>query len=231
MSRRHRRVRRSRRRRRCSTAGARSGDTARGEPKPAAPGSRTAASSRQRPSGRCRNHTTTAAPPRATASAARSARRPRDTTRDRPTRPRASNPTTRTRRRGGTPLCSAITPRPSAATAALTGRCTRRVRRSVRHEPNASPGAATRDCHGRGRPGHHERPSRVVDGEVRWNCGGEQESERDAHVPHNTPPARTTRRRFASNPLRRAQTWSPWVPVARDGVDSGTRSRGLPGLS
>ena len=70
----------------------------------AAPGSRTAASSRQRPSGRCRNHTTTAAPPRATASAARSLRPPRDTTRGRPTRPRASKPVTRTRRRPETPL-------------------------------------------------------------------------------------------------------------------------------
>ena len=166
-------------------------DTARGEPKTAAPGSRTAASSRQRPSGRCRNHTTTAAPPRATASAARSARRPRDTTRVRPTRPRASNPTTRTRRRGRAPPCSAITPPPSAATAALTGRCTRRVRSSVRHDPNASPGAATRNATDEASSGPPpKRPARVIDGEIRRNRGGEQESERDAHVP-------TTRRRHA----------------------------------
>ena len=80
--------------------GARTPETGSGAPKLRAPGARVAASRRQRPALRWRNHTTTAAPLGATADAAKSARAPgADSAAGAPSAPLGPKATARTLRR------------------------------------------------------------------------------------------------------------------------------------
>ena len=116
-------------------------ESGRGGPNLAAPGARVAASSRQRPVARWRNQTTIAAPLGATAEAAKSARAPRgESGVDGPTRPPAPKAAARTLR----PRCRTMTPLPSAATPASTGRPSAPARSSTRDGPKAAPRAAER---------------------------------------------------------------------------------------
>ena len=110
----------------------------------APPGARVAASRRQRVP-RWRNQTTTAAPLRATADAAKSALpAPAEIVTGAATRPCVPNLTTRTLRRARRVLWTTITPRPSAAMPVSTARSPRVERMSVRGGPKAAPGAAQR---------------------------------------------------------------------------------------
>ena len=138
-------------------------DSGWGAPKAGAPGSRTEASRRQRPARVCRNHTTTAAPPRATADAAKSAVRSRETTLGTPTRPRASN----------VDDCHAAAALDDDRTTAVRG--DRRVHGTIRaggaHQrpPGREPGAGRRRAKAdRGAiPADQERAAVVVHADVR----------------------------------------------------------------